>query len=130
MPCRWHLAIYGDDFCCHNWGKGALYWHLVNRGQRCGSVSLKAQDRPSQESNLQHKMSQCWGWKPWYKSVMMEQVSLYLSLYIWEECNLKKVTSQEETKLRFKSREPESKTPLLLTNSFPLTGPTSIPLFS
>ena len=32
---RWgHLAVSGDIFGCHNWGR-ECYWHLVGRGQGC-----------------------------------------------------------------------------------------------
>lgn len=39
------LAICGDIFSCHNWGKG-FPWQLVHRGQRCCQTSDGAHQGP------------------------------------------------------------------------------------
>lgn len=119
MPSRWHLAISGDTFGCHNWGKGELYWHLVNRRQRCGSISLKAQDSPSQERIISNIKCHSAEVENLDKSVIMRQVSLSLSLYIWEECNLKKCYKPRRNQARIQIREPESKSSTVIDKLIP-----------
>lgn len=43
---RGHLAMSGDIYRCHNWGRGC-YWHQMGRGQGCCETSYYALDSPT-----------------------------------------------------------------------------------